>query len=404
LFWNRIIANLQNNATKRNSKTLDSRRLEKYLRVAISKNDSRFNLQNIDNIRISNIKRVGGGLINNVYSFLLTYSNRYEKKQLQLIIKTYKENVDPVRRALPGYMRDCDLRMCIREWQALRSLEDVGLAVPKAYLSECDSRFIGYPFLIMAKTEKLQKNSEDYVEGFAESLANLHNLDVDKLGIEVLKSLKNGYEFADRWPIHFKHVLNIETKHNAHLKKDFDFAISWLESNISNNYCPRYSLIHGDSHPANAFLTNDSRITLVDWDSVTIGDPAFDVSNSYHMIKFFRNPKDPDSAELLAERFLSKYLKKSKTDIRSRLKFYQLVSLLGYSITYSSGFSSPIKAYKYHQRKVSNSFPFLKLPIILLAFPFLRWSSVARQIQAENELYWLKYFEKFIEKLKQNKN
>ena len=138
---------------------------------------------------------------------------------------------------------------------------------------------------------------------------------------------------------------------------------------------------------------------LVDWDSVDIGDPAYDVANAYHTIKFFSNSKDPDSAEQIANRFLSEYLKKSKNNILSRLQFYQVVTLLGYSITSSSSLSSPIRAYNYHQKKVLKSFPFLKLPLILLAFPFLRWTFVARQIHADSAIDWLKYFEKFMEKL-----
>ena len=399
MFWKPIINSLRYNASIRNNSALDSRKLEAYLRIALRNNNSQLFLQYANNIKISNIQRVGGGFINNVYSFLLTYIERDAVKKLPLIIKTYRENIDPVRRARACYIHDQDIRMCIREWQALRSLERVGFSVPKAYFYECDSQFLGYPFLIMAKVEKSQKNSDDFTDHFAKSLAFLHNLEIDRLGLEVFKPPKDGYAFARRWPIHFKHVLNFETKHPARFKKNCDYAIKWLESNVSNNYCPKYSLIHGDSHPANAFFTNDSQITLVDWDSVDIGDPAFDVANTYNLIKFYSNPKDPDSSEQLAERFLLEYLKKSKRDIRLRLKFYQVVSIFAYSITYSSGLSSPIMAYKYHQRKVLNSIPFLKLPTILLAFPFLRWSFVARQIDIEGDLYWLKYFETFIEKL-----
>ena len=399
MFCKRIINNLRYNAFLRSISGLNSRKLENYLRIALSNNNSRLTLKDTYSIKISDIRKVGGGIINNVYSFLLNYTERDEVKQLHLIIKTYRENVDPVRIARSRYIHDQDLRMCVREWQALRSLERIGFAVPKAYLCECDSRFLGYPFLIMARVERLKKHSNDYINNFAASLAHLHNIKIDRLRLETLKPPEDGYAFAKRWPIHFKHVLNIETKHSARLKRAFDFAIHWLESNASNNYCPKYSLIHGDSHPANVYLNKDSKVTLVDWDSVDIGDPAFDVSNTYHTLKFFSNPKDPDSAEHIAERFLSEYLKKSKGDIRSRLKFYQVVTILGYSIAYSSGISSPIMAFNYHQRRVMKSFPFLKLPLILFAFPFLHWSFIARQINAEEDLYWLKYFENFMEKL-----
>ena len=403
MFWKPIISNLRYKASIRNNRVLDSRKLKAYICEASRDNDSRLILQDTNKIRISNIKRIGGGLINNVYSFLLTYSEKDEEKQQHLIIKTYKENVDPVRCAISQYIRDCDLKMCVREWEALRSLESVGFSVPKAYICECDSSVLGDPFLIMAQIERSQKNIYDYIDRFAESLAQLHNLEINSLELKVLKPPKDGYAFAGRWPIHFKHVLNIETKHSKQLKRSFDFAIRWLKSNIPNNYCSKYSLIHGDCHLGNAFLDKNSQITLIDWDSVKIGDPAYDVGNAYHMVKFYSNIKDPDSAEQIAERFLSKYMQKSKVDIRSRLKFYQVVAILGYSIAYSSGLSSPIMAYKYHKDKVLKSIPFLELPLILFAFPFLRWSFIAQKINAETDLYWLKYFKNFIEKLQSSK-
>ena len=399
MFWKSIINNLRYNAFIHSNNKLDSKKLEKYLLLAIHSRNSVLSFKDVHSLRISDVVSVGRGFINSVYSFSLYYTEKDEEKQLPLIIKTYGENIDPVRRARAHYIHNQDLRMCIREWQVLRSLEHIGFAVPKAYFYECDSQILGNPFLIMAKVERSKNNSADYIINFAKTLSHLHNINFWELDLKAIKPPEDGYEFAKRWPIHFKHVLNIETKHHPRFKRYFDIAINWLESNISNNYCPKYSLIHGDSHPGNVFLTADLQTTLGDWDSVDIGDPALDVSNAYHTIKFFSNPKDPDSAEQLAEHFLSEYFQKSKVDIRSRLQFYQVVTILGYSIASSSGISSPIMAYKYHQRKVLKSLPFLKLPFILFAFPFLNWSFMARQINAENDLYWLKYFENYMKKL-----
>ena len=375
---------------------MDSKRLEAYLRSVIKNDDSRLTLNN-GRIKISNVMRMGGGATNDIYSFLLSYTEKHEEKQIPLVIKTFSENVDPI---FKSYIHDRDLRKSVREWEALTSLERVGFAVPKAYFCECDSRYLGYPFLIMDKLERSQRNIEDNLKHFAECLSDLHNLEIDRLRLRTLKPPKDGYAFARRWPIHFKHALNIETKHSTRLRKDFDSSIRWLESNASSNYCSKYSLIHGDAHPANAFHTNDSKTTLVDWETVDIGDPAFDVAYAYHMIKFFCNPKNPDSAEQTAERFLSQYLERSKADVRPRLKFYELVAIMGYAIPYSSGLSSPIRAYKYHRRKVLQSIPVLRLPLILLASPFLRWPFVARKMGADGELEELRYFESFVGKLR----
>ena len=388
-----IIKNLRNNAFIRRNSKLSLRKLELYLRTISLNNNSQLVLGDPNSVRVSNIVHLGGGLANDIYSFLVTYDEVGEQKQLQLALKTYGENVYPV---FESYMPDRELRMSVREWEALKNLESIGFPAPKAYICENDSQVLGYPFIIMDKFEKSKKNSRIHLDHFASNLAHLHNLEIDQLDFKSIKPPKDGYSFARRWPLHFKHALNIETKHGKSLKRDFKLAIRWLEANVSENFCPNYTLIHGDAHPANAFFTKDLKFTFIDWTSVDFGDPAFDVGNAYNLIKFFANPKDPDSSKQIAERFLSEYLKTSKVDIRSRLKFYQVVGMLGYTIPYSSGFSSPIQAIKYYRCKVLPLFPFLKLPLILLAFPFLRWSVVARQIQAEENLNWLKYYQKFM--------
>ncbi len=388
-----IIRNLRNNASIRRNSKLSLRKLELYLRTISLNNNSQLVLGDPNSVRVSNIVNLGGGLANDIYSFLVTYNEVGEKKQLQLALKTYGENVYPI---FESYIHDRELRMSVREWEALKNLESIGFPAPKAYICENDSQVLGYPFIIMDKFEKSKKNSRLHLDHFASNLAHLHNLEFDQLDFKSIKPPKDGYSFARRWSLHFKHALNIETKHSKSLKRDFELAIRWLEANVSDNYCPHYTLIHGDAHPANAFFTKDLKFTFIDWTSVDFGDPAFDVGNAYNLIKFFGNPKDPNSSKQIAERFLSEYLKKSKVDIRSRLKFYQVVGMLGYAIPYSSGFSSPIQAIKYYHCKVLPLFPFLKLPLILLAFPFLRWSVVARQIQAEENLNWLKYYQKFM--------
>ena len=215
--------------------------------------------------------------------------------------------------------------------------------------------------------------------------------------MNVLRPPEDGYGFAKRWPLHFKELLNLESKHNKRLKEDFNLAIRWLESNVSNNYCPQYSIVHGDYHPGNVCITKDHKLMVLDWDCIEIGDPAYDVAYAYHFIKFFSNPKNPNLAENTAERFISEYTKHFQRDISKRLEFYKMVNMLWTSIYFSSGLSSPIYAYKYHRRKVLRAVPFLSGPFIMLGFPFIHWSPIARQLAADSDLLWLKYFENFLE-------
>ena len=249
----------------------------------------------------------------------------------------------------------------------------------------------------MQKEQVVQKNFDELIGCFASTLANLHNLKVAELGISILKSPDNEYSFARRWPIHFKNYLNLERKHDRKIKKDFDFAIQWLDSNVSNNSCPQYCLAHGDYHPGNVCVSKSSKMIVLDWDSIEIGDPAYDVGYAYHFIKFFIDLKNPNSGEQTAERFVSEYKRNFHGDISGRLEFYKMVGILGTSIYCSSSLSNPILAYKYRRRKVLPTFPFLSGPLILLGFPFIRLPIVARKLAAGDDLLWLKYFRNFIE-------
>ena len=391
MFWNSIVRCLRYSASIRGSKSiLDARRFGAYLRLALCNENTQLMLQTSDKIGVSNIIKIGGGLANHTHSFQLTYIERGEERRVPLIIKTYIKN---------PYFECSNIDRCAREWQILKSLEHSGFTVPKPYLCELDYRLIGNPFIVMAKIEKSQKKILDNLNWFAASLAQLHNVNIDGLEPGPLKPPKDGYSFAKYWPAYFKDILKVQTKHSKRLERYFNFAIQWLDSNASNNYCKQYSLVHGDVNLTNSIINTDSQVVFIDWENAYIGDPAFDVAHAYCYIKFYCNSKDPDSAEQLAELFLSEYLAHAKEDVRSRLKFYQVVILLGQSIVYSSGLSSPTKAYELHRFKVLKTLPFLRLPLILFVFPFLRWSFFARRIQAEAEIDWLRYFEKFMDSL-----
>ena len=369
-------------------------RLEDYIRTTLRNNNSNLIPKSAHTIRVSNVLKIGGGLWNDVFSLSLSYVDGGTRQNCTLVLKTYLDNIDPV---LKAYIHDEDLRKCVREFQVLRGLCRVGFPVPEVYLCECDSGFLGYPFVIMQKEEVIQKSFNEIVDCFARTLANLHNLKFTELGITVLRTPEDKYAFAQRWPIHFKHYLNLETKHDKKLKKDFDFAVRWLDTNASNNPCPQYCLAHGDYHPGNVCVSKNSGMIVLDWDSTEMGDPAYDVGYAYHFVKFFNDRKNPNSGERIAEHFVSEYMRNFHGDIRRRLEFYKVVGILGTSIYYSSGLSNPKYAYKYHRRKVFPTFPFLSWPLILLGFPFIRFPIVARQLAAEGDLLWLRYFENFLE-------
>jgi aminoglycoside phosphotransferase (APT) family kinase protein len=363
-------------------KMLDAKKLEYYLRLQVHYGNSSLLPKDVSDIRVLNIKKISGGM-NNVYVFLLRFTKGESVQSLNLVLKGYSEEVGLWFKISHP---DEEVRKYIREYDTLKALQIVGFPVSKVYLCEIDSFFLGYPFLIM-RQEKVMQESVSKLNSFAATLAALHNLEVDKLGIKSLSFPKDGSEFVRARLSCLKLFMN-ETRHYGFLKKNFDYAINWLESNAEDNNCPKYCLIHGEYHPGHTLLTNNNRLTVIDWESVAIGDPAFDAGYAYHLVRLMYNCKNSNIGEETAETFLSEYTKNFQGDVHQRIEFYKIVSLLGVAVVVSSWISNPIQAYKCFGNQA-----FARA----LIFPFLRSRFLAKRWLNEDFLvFYLQYCQNFI--------
>lgn len=362
---------------------LNQKKLENYLRLLAHYGNSSLLSKDASDIQVLNIKKLSGGMANNVYSFFLKFKEEESEQGLNLVLKGYNENV---RLWFKIYHPDEEVRPYVREYDTLKALALVGFPVPQVYLCESDSFFLGYPFLIIQQEAIVQK-STNKLNSFATTLANLHNLNVNNLGIKSLRLPKDDSEFAKERLFCLKQFLR-ETRHYKFLKKDFDFAISWLESNAVYNNCSKYCLIHGEYHPGHTLLTNINRLSVIDWESVTIGDPAFDVGYAYHMVKLMDNDKESKIGEKIAETFVSEYAKKFQGDLDQRLEFYKIVALLGVAIAVSSWITDPLAVC----RRFGN-----EALARALAFPFLRSNFIAnRWLNKDFLLSYLQYSRDYI--------
>jgi aminoglycoside phosphotransferase (APT) family kinase protein len=362
---------------------LSSKRLEDYLRLVLHYGDFSLIPPDASYIKVSDIKKLSGGMTNNIYSFSLTFTNKGFKQHFDLVLKAYSEFVGLWFKINHP---DEDRRRYVREFQVLKSLSNVGFPVPTVYLCECDSFFLGFPFLIMSK-EKTMQESVNKLDYFAITLARLHNLRVKELEIRALRFPKNDIAFARERPICLKYYLN-ETRHYRKLRENFNYALNWLESKAIDNNCPQYCLIHGEYHPGHVLIENDNKINVIDWESVQIGDPAFDVGYAYNVIKLMYTEKNSNSGEKVAERFVSEYSKEFRGDIHQRLEFYKVVGLLGVAVVVSSWISTPIEAYK---RLGYKSF------LRSLAFPFFPSQFLVQKwLNSDFLVSYLQYCQSFI--------
>jgi aminoglycoside phosphotransferase (APT) family kinase protein len=309
----------------------------------------------VTTVSISELKKLNSRKIGNVsYSFKLSYKFQNYSQQKNLVLKIYRASLDPV---LKKYVANENFNRCLKEFQVLRALENVDFSAPKAILCETDSSVIGYPFLIMQKEEINQKSTFN-VNSFSRNLATIHSLDVNKLEISALNKPQGTLGFARNCLIYLKAYLNLYPKHNRGLMKDFEFAIHWIESNLLNNSCLNYRLLHGDYRARlNTILTKDGRLLITDWEDAQIGDSIYDVGIAYVRAQI-------DFDKQTADRFVQNYLTYFDEDISEKINFYKLVAYLRLAITHSSIMSSPLRAYEIRGAKALLFFPFLGFPFI----------------------------------------
>jgi aminoglycoside phosphotransferase (APT) family kinase protein len=372
--------NLNGNQLKlrinKNMRTM--KKLETYLRLGSQKNFliNEVIPTNSKGIRISDFEKIGGGIRSHVYSFHITYEHAGFNKSDNLVLKTYRDTSHPI---FKRKFHDASTN-CLKEFQAMKSLWGFDFNVPRVYFCECDSGFLGSPFLIMNREIAVQSDLD--VNCFAKTLATLHNLKPADLGIQSLRAPKDENAFAKYWLIHLINLLYM-SNHSKKLEPVFDSAINWLKSNVSSCICPQYRLVHGDYHPGNTILTKTG-LSVIDWEGVEIGDPAFDVAYAYHMIKFFSSESDLHLKEKTADLFVSEYIKNIDDDILPRLKFYKIITVFRVAMYAYSSMSNPIAAYKRYGTRA-----LLKYPLIYLPF-------ASKKINKQFDFPWISYFQDFI--------
>ena len=248
---------------------------------------------------VLDVKKINKRAIGNqVYSFLLAGCDGKVEKRSAFVLKTYDRSLDPILRR---YRIAENIERCVKEFQVLTSLKSVGFPVPNTCLCELDVNVFSLPFIVMER-EVLSNNRLNDFDEFANTLVRLHGLDVETLGISVLKTPENEYEFARRCLRYLKLYLNLYPSRNKELMKDFKLVISWLENNIHMSSCPKYSLLHGDYRANfNTVMTKSSKMVVIDWEDAEIGDPAYDVAMTYTRMRADNGEKAADQPAIIVK-------------------------------------------------------------------------------------------------------
>jgi aminoglycoside phosphotransferase (APT) family kinase protein len=176
-----------------------------------------------------------------------------------------------------------------REFRVISALHPTGFPVPKSYLLCEDESIIGTMFYVMECVEgriywgpmlpdQTPKQRSEIYDAMNETLAKLHSLDYEKIGLADFGKPGNyvGRQIS-RWTKQYQASVT-ETV------DEMDKLIEWLPAHLPTD--ERTSVVHGDYRLDNMIIhpTEPKVIAVLDWELCTIGDPMADFA--YHLMQW----------------------------------------------------------------------------------------------------------------------
>ena len=219
-----------------------------------------------------------------------------------------------------------------REYRVISALQGSRVPVPPA-LGLCSDREVnGAPFYVMGFVEGVVLHDRDsgalipaeerrsVAESAATTLANLHMLDPDEIGLGSL-GRREGYLQRQlyRW------ARQLEASKQRELPA-MDRARALLEERIPRQ--PRACVVHGDYRLGNLIVDAGEVHAVVDWELCTLGDPLADLG---YLALDWIDPDEPElwrSSAIQAGGFTSRdemvalYMGLTGADV-SRIRYYQ---------------------------------------------------------------------------------
>lgn len=262
-------------------------------------------LQGKGNVEISDIADIEGGLSNYMYSFRLEYDEGTGRCSENLILRVGKD--------------EASLR---REFLALKKLYPTSIPVPKVH--DMGKAIPGFSFIIMEKIEgqvmfnamdqMTEAEREELWKQFSRMLADINTLDWRSIGFDFLYPPEGEYGY-----------INGQISALREWCKGLEIhrlipILDWLEANKQPS--DHYVLLHSDYHPGNVLVNEGKIAAVVDWESVAIGDAAYDVCWPPLFLRAINLPDEERS--IATEMFLGSYREMTGRELRN-FDFYLIV-------------------------------------------------------------------------------
>lgn len=187
------------------------------------------------------------------------------------------------------------------EYRSLKAIENLGVA-PKAHYHEASKEHLGIPFVVIEFVRGTHPTSftPELLENLARAVIELHGVDTGDAAYSKIrrKSSKVGILSITREKVKYISKKAAEYEGNGNLRALLEKTYSGIEG-IGPDDNPGAVLSHGDIALSNIIIT-ESGLRLIDWETLNIGDPAYDIAT------FF------DRSDLTQEQksiFLNEYMK-----------------------------------------------------------------------------------------------
>lgn len=175
---------------------------------------------------------------------------------------------------------------------ALKILGKTGLPIPEVLWAEHDKSVLGGPFCVMEFLEGIvaadsppftiggwvhdateQQRRKMYLSGIT-FLTKLHQLDWEQLGLDYLLKRQAGVSHTEWFINQAIEIYDqaVEGKRGEYEKT----TIKWLKENLPED--ENLKISWSDSRPGNMLWKDFELVGALDWEMVTLLDPAYDVS------------------------------------------------------------------------------------------------------------------------------
>jgi aminoglycoside phosphotransferase (APT) family kinase protein/putative sterol carrier protein len=232
-------------------------------------------------LRLSPLNLPGAGVSNETFLCDLSWREGGVERSEGLVIRLEPADF----RVFPEY----DLAM---QYSVMQCLRDTGVLVPAVRWLEEDASVLGCPFYVMQKIEGEIPNEVPPYHSFGfcfdaaperrakmwwsgiDTLARVHALDWESLGLSILGVPKGGTGPIDRQLDYYERFL--EWTRGDVPQPILDAALTWLRE---NRYPPeRVALCWGDARLPNVILREDEVVGVLDWEMAFLGDPESDLA------------------------------------------------------------------------------------------------------------------------------